>query len=53
MVCLPTVFARGALRRYAGASHADLDDPLWRAVSDWLAADWPFEKVDYAVREGA
>jgi RimJ/RimL family protein N-acetyltransferase len=35
------------------ASHAGLDEPLWRAVSDWLAADWPFEKVDYAVREGA
>ena len=35
------------------ASHADLDDPLWRAVTDWLAADWPFEKVDYAARERA
>ena len=35
------------------ASHADLDEPLWRAVSDWLATEWPFEKVDYAVREGA
>ena len=32
------------------ASHADLDEPLWRAVSDWLAAGWPFEKVDYAAR---
>jgi RimJ/RimL family protein N-acetyltransferase len=32
------------------ASHADLDEPLWRAVSDWLAAEWPFEKVDYAPR---
>jgi hypothetical protein len=35
------------------ASHADLDEPLWRAVSDWLSAEWPFEKVDYAVRKGA
>ena len=32
------------------ASHADLDARLWRAVSDWLEADWPFEKVDYASR---
>ena len=32
------------------ASHADLDVALWRAVSDWIAADWPFEKVDYARR---
>ena len=35
------------------ASHADLDEPLWRAVSDWLPAEWPFENVDYAVREAA
>ena len=35
------------------ASRAELDGPLWQAVSDWLAAEWPFEKVDYAVREAA
>jgi len=34
------------------ASRADLDRQLWQAVSDWLAAEWPFEKVDYAIREG-
>jgi hypothetical protein len=33
------------------ASRAELDQPLWRAVSDWLAAEWPFEKVDYAPRK--
>jgi hypothetical protein len=33
------------------ASRADLDRPLWQAVSDWLAAEWPFERVDYATRE--
>jgi hypothetical protein len=27
-----------------------LDVPLYDAVSGWLAADWPFENVDYAVR---
>jgi hypothetical protein len=32
------------------ASRAELDEPLWRAVSDWLSADWPFERVDYAPR---
>ena len=31
-------------------SDADLDRPLWQAVSEWLAADWPFEKVEYAPR---
>ena len=35
------------------ASRAELDGPLWQAVSDWLAAEWPFEKVDYAVRHDA
>jgi RimJ/RimL family protein N-acetyltransferase len=32
------------------ASHAQLDAPLWRAVSDWLASDWPFGSVEYAPR---
>jgi hypothetical protein len=32
------------------ASRAELDAPLWRTVSDWLAAEWPFERVDYASR---
>ena len=32
------------------ASRADLDAPVWRAVGDWLASDWPFERVEYAPR---
>jgi hypothetical protein len=32
------------------ASRADLDVPLWRAVTDWLADEWPFESVAYAER---
>ena len=32
------------------ASRAELDLPLWQAVSDWLASEWPFERVDYAER---
>jgi RimJ/RimL family protein N-acetyltransferase len=32
------------------ASRAELDVALWRTVSDWLAADWPFERVEYAAR---
>jgi hypothetical protein len=31
-------------------SHAQLDVPLWQAVSEWLAADWPFGDVRYAPR---
>jgi len=37
-------------RSWVRASHAHLDVPLWRAVSDWLAADWPFATVRYAPR---
>jgi RimJ/RimL family protein N-acetyltransferase len=35
---------------WVGASHAQLDTPLWRAVSEWLASDWPFGSVEYAPR---
>src|SRR6478735_5578208 len=37
-------------RSWVRASHAQLDAPLWRAVSDWLESDWPFASVDYAPR---
>ena len=33
------------------ASEADLDAPLWRAVSGWVESDWPFEDVEYAARD--
>ena len=32
------------------ASRAELDVPLWRAVTDWLRDEWPFERVAYAER---
>jgi hypothetical protein len=32
------------------ASRPELDVPLWRAVSGWLAQEWPFERVKYAER---
>ena len=31
-------------------SRAHLDTPLWRAVTEWLEADWPFTSVEYAPR---
>ncbi len=31
-------------------SRAELDVELWRAVTDWLVDDWPFERVAYADR---
>ncbi|MGH3426941.1 MAG: hypothetical protein ACRDQZ_05150 [Mycobacteriales bacterium] len=33
------------------ADRSDMDVPLYRAVSDWLTCDWPFQRVDYAPRE--
>jgi len=32
------------------ASRPELDLQLWRAVRDWLADEWPFERVAYAER---
>ena len=31
-------------------SHAHLDAPLWRAVTEWLDSEWPFATVEYARR---
>ena len=38
------------VRSWVRASRADLDVPLWRAVTNWLADDWPFDEVAYAER---
>jgi hypothetical protein len=35
------------VRSWVRADRAELDGPLYRAVADWLAADWPFGEVDY------
>lgn len=41
------------VRSWVRAADADLDPALYRAVTDWLAASWPFERIDYASRPGA
>jgi hypothetical protein len=41
------------VRSWVQASRPELDVQLWRAVSDWLAKEWPFERVAYAERDGA
>ena len=38
------------VRSWVTESQAELDVELWRAVSDWLAAEWPFVSVLYAER---
>jgi hypothetical protein len=39
-----------SVRSWVRADHAALDEPLWRAVSDWLREAWPFEHLAYARR---
>lgn len=48
----PTDDAHDArVQSWVRESHADLDAPLWRAVSDWLASPaWPFRTPSYAPR---
>ena len=41
------------VKSWVRQSHAHLDVPLWRAVSEWLDADWPFTDVQYAARAQA
>jgi len=38
------------VRAWVRASHAHLDGLLWRTVADWLASEWPFERIDDAGR---
>jgi hypothetical protein len=41
--------ADAIVRSWVRASHGELDAPLRRAVSDWLASDaWPFTCIAYA-----
>jgi len=32
-------------------ARADLDAPLYHAVSEWLERDWPFPRVEYGARD--
>lgn len=38
------------VQSWVRASRAEMDVPLWRAVSDWLARDWPFAAPEYGAR---
>jgi hypothetical protein len=42
---------RASVTSWVRATRAELDVPLWQAVSAWLAADWPFESVAYDARD--
>jgi hypothetical protein len=38
------------IRSWVRAADAGLDEPLYRAVTDWLERAWPFARVVYAER---
>ena len=40
-----------SVRSWVREDRAALDEPLWRAVSAWLGAEWPFERIEYAARD--
>jgi hypothetical protein len=40
-----------SVRSWVRGDRAALDEPLWRVVSDWLEAEWPFERIEYAARD--
>ena len=42
--------ADALVESWVRADRPELDAKLWRAVSDWIAADWPFVAVKYAAR---
>jgi RimJ/RimL family protein N-acetyltransferase len=46
----PVAPRRASVQSWVRASRAELDVPLWTAVSAWLAGVWPFESVGYATR---
>jgi hypothetical protein len=38
------------VRSWVRADRAELDKPLYEAISQWLADSWPFARPDYAPR---
>lgn len=38
------------VRSWVRADSAELDEPLYAAVSNWLSADWPLRAVNYQPR---
>jgi hypothetical protein len=39
-----------SVRSWVTERRAELDGPLYTAVSTWLVSDWPFARVEYAAR---
>ena len=48
---IETIEGAASVRSWVRGDRAALDEQLWRAVSAWLDAEWPFERVEYAARD--
>jgi len=48
---VPDAPQRAHVQSWVRESRAELDVPLWHAVSSWLEAEWPFGGVSYAERK--
>jgi len=48
---IETIAGAASVRSWVRGDRASLDEPLWRAVSAWLEAEWPFERIEYAARD--
>jgi len=46
----PSDTADADVSSWVRVSRAEMDVVIWRAISDWLETDWPFETVDYGAR---
>ena len=47
----PGIVAHAAnVRSWVRESRSHMDATVWKLLSDWLAADWPFHTVAYAAR---
>ncbi|MGI9584114.1 MAG: N-acetyltransferase [Acidimicrobiia bacterium] len=38
------------VRSWVRESRSEMDTIVWRDLSEWLIADWPFTAIDYATR---
>lgn len=38
------------VRSWVRQSRAEMDEVVWRAISDWIEAEWPFSNPSYAPR---
>lgn len=46
-----STLADASVRSWVTEDQADLDRPLWVAVTEWIRREWPFESVTYAPRD--